>query len=395
MLEKNSSHSWEWVDSHVEAEKLVSQLIAAGELALDTEFHRERTYYPRLALVQIAWNNRIVLIDPFAIDLHFLAPVFEAHVTVVFHAGTQDLDILDRTVGVLPRTIFDTQLAAGFIGFSNPSLALVSEKLMGVHVPKGDRLTDWTQRPLSESQLKYAASDVANLLEIKRIIEERLIVMDRLGWALDESKILLTKDRGDIPPERAWWKIKECRHLKGDSRKVAQALAAWREIRAARLDIPVRYVLSDLAVAVISQDLPSSTRALGSLRGVEPRFLSQGVDSEIIETVSAARQMSDDSLCIPFIEESEKRLKPIASLAIIWLAQLSQQLKVDPLLLATRSDVTSFLNGDPNSRLAKGWRNAVLGDAITKLSKGELALAVETTGELVLEKRSFSSFGGS
>lgn len=392
MLDKNDNNSWKWIDNQAEAEQLVPQLIAAGEVALDTEFHRERTYYPRLALVQIAWNNNIALLDPFALDLRVLAPVFEAEVTVVFHAGTQDLDILDRTVGVLPRTIFDTQLAAGFIGFSNPSLALVSEKLMGIHVPKGDRLTDWTKRPLSESQLRYAAADVANLLEIKRIIEEQLTTMNRLGWARDESTILLNKDRKDLPPERAWWKIKECRHLKGDSRKVAQTLAAWRELRAARLDIPVRYVLSDLAVAVISQDLPSSIRALSSLRGVEQRFMAQGVDGEIIEVVSSGRRMSDDSLCLPFVEESEKRLKPIASLAIIWLTQLSQQLMVDPLLLATRSDITSFLNGDPNSRVARGWRNDVLGDAITKLSKGELALAVETTGELVLEKRSFSSF---
>ncbi|TAN24821.1 MAG: hypothetical protein EPN30_06355 [Actinomycetota bacterium] len=380
---------WTWIDNQSRLEDLTEEFGKAGEIALDTEFHREKTYYPKLALVQIGWDDKVALLDPFALDLTALSSVFSGPVTVVLHAGTQDLEILSRIVGNLPQSIFDTQLAAGFVGFSNPSLALLSERLLGIAIPKGDRLTDWTKRPLSEGQLRYAASDVANLLSLKSEIEDQLAAMGRLEWAWDESKVLLNKDRRGTPIERTWWKIKECRHLKGESRKVAQALAVWRELRAARLDVPVRYVLSDLSIAVISQELPKTVDALSVLRGVEHRFLAQGVDREILETVSRGRSMPDKELCVPVIEESDKRLKPIAGMAVTWVSQLAQSLKIDPLLLATRSDIVGFLNGDKDSRLAAGWRNEVLGDPITRLTNGELALAVNANGELELEKRSY------
>lgn len=385
----DKSHDWIWIDGNDDLRKLVLELVEVEEIALDTEFHREKTYFPRLALMQIAWNGKTALLDPFSLDLTELAQLFQSPVTIVFHAGTQDLEILHRVVGCLPVSIFDTQLAAGFIGFSNPSLALLSERLLGISVPKGDRLTDWTKRPLVESQLRYAASDVSNLLDLKAEIERQLAEMGRTEWAWDESKILLEKDRQGVPLERLWWKIKECRHLKGDSRKVAQVLAGWREQRAARLDIPARYVLSDLAIAAISQEVPRSVAVMSSLRGVEQRYLGQGVDREILQVVSDALSMPDSDLCLPFADEGDKRLKPLANLATAWVAQLAQKLKIDPLILATRSDVALYLTGDRNSRLATGWRNEVLGVPLTQMAKGEIALAINASGELELEKRSF------
>ncbi len=380
---------WTWVDTQKGLDELVIELCNVTEIALDTEFHRERTYYAKLALVQIGWKDKVALIDPFPLDLNSLEAVFSRPITVILHAGTQDLEILSRAVGILPQSIFDTQLAAGFVGFSNPSLALLSERLLGISLPKGDRLTDWTKRPLTESQLRYASSDVVHLVALKAEIERRLSAMGRLEWAWDESKILLEKDRRGVPVEQAWWKIKECRHLKGDSRKVAQALAAWRETRASTLDVPVRYVLSDLAVAVIAQEIPRSAEGLSVLRGVESRFLVQGMDREIIEVVSRGRSMAEGELCLPKVVESDKRMKPVAGLAITWVAQLAQSLKIDPLLLATRADIVGYLNGEEDSRLSSGWRNEILGEPITKLSKGELALAVSANGELELEQRSF------
>lgn len=379
--------AWHWIETQDEFRWLLAQLVLCSEIALDTEFHREKTYYPKLALLQIGWSGGVALIDPFLVDLSQLKEVFSSPVEVVLHAGTQDLDILARTVGGLPQSIFDTQIAAGFVGFSNPSLAALTERILGLNLPKGDRLTDWTRRPLSDGQLRYAAADVAHLVELKNQIEKQLEEMDRLEWARDESRLLLARDRSESPPERAWWKIKEGRHLHGPSRKVAQQLAAWRELRAARLDIPPRYVLSDLAVAAIAQDLPQSSSALSALRGVDSRFLANGVDREILSVVQSGRNLADEELCVPANDERAKRLKPVASLAVTWVAQMAQTLKIDPLLLATRSDIEAFLNGDRNARLSDGWRNAVLGEPILKLSRGEFALAVNGYGELVLEPR--------
>ncbi len=386
---KTEAKDWVWIDRQESFDEVVSELRQSAEIALDTEFHRERTYFAKLALIQIAWKDHVALIDPFGLDLTVMRSVFEMPVTVILHAGVQDLEILSRAVGLLPPSIFDTQIAAGFIGFSNPSLMLLGERLLGLTLPKGDRLTDWTKRPLSEGQLRYAASDVSHLAELKKTIESRLKQMGRLEWAWDESHVLLERDRSSVPIERAWWKIKECRHLKGQSRKVAQALAAWREERASTLDIPVRYVLSDLAVAVISQEMPKSIESLSGLRGVEPRFLVQGVDKQILQVVARGGSMAESDLHIPDVHESDKRTRPIASLVITWATQLAQSMHIDPLLLATRADITGFLQGDADSRLSSGWRNEVLGEPIKRLAAGELAIAFNSkSGELELEERS-------
>lgn len=392
MAEGLDNNSWFWVDRQDEFEQLIQRWSDSDEIALDTEFHREKTYYPRLALLQVGWADEVALIDPIKVDLAPLSKLFSSSVLVVLHAGIQDLEILSRVVGSVPAKIFDTQLAAGFIGYSNPSLSLLSERILGIALPKGDRLTDWTKRPLSQSQLRYAASDVSNLIELKHVIEQELVRMDRLEWALDESRILLEKDRSQVPVERAWWKIRECKHLKGDSRKVAQTLAAWREERAAKLDIPPRYVIPDLAIAVISQDMPNSVARLGTLRGVEHRHLANGVDQEIINSVDLGRSLPDEALMLPVTEEGDKNLKIISALATLWVNQLAQYLKVDPALLATRSDISEYLKGDSKSRLSTGWRNDVLGAALSKLARGELAVAVNQVGELELELRSHNLF---
>ena len=392
MAEGLDNNSWFWVDRQDEFEQLIQRWSDSDEIALDTEFHREKTYYPRLALLQVGWADEVALIDPIKVDLAPLSKLFSSSVLVVLHAGIQDLEILSRVVGSVPAKIFDTQLAAGFIGYSNPSLSLLSERILGIALPKGDRLTDWTKRPLSQSQLRYAASDVSNLIELKHVIEQELVRMDRLEWALDESRILLEKDRSQVPVERAWWKIRECKHLKGDSRKVAQTLAAWREERAAKLDIPPRYVIPDLAIAVISQDMPNSVARLGTLRGVEHRHLANGVDQEVISAVDLGRSLPDEALMLPVTEEGDKNLKIISALATLWVNQLAQYLKVDPALLATRSDISEYLKGDSKSRLSTGWRNDVLGAALSKLARGELAVAVNQVGELELELRSHNLF---
>lgn len=392
MIKIEDKMFWMWIDQQSEFDRLVEQLLQVSEIALDTEFHRERTYYPKLALLQLGWKGGVALIDPLMVDLRPLAQVFDHDIAFVMHAGTQDLEILLRAVGSLPRAIFDTQIAAGFMGFSNPSLALLSDKLLGINLVKGDRLTDWTKRPLSESQLRYAASDVFHLLDLKEVIAIELEELGRLGWAEDECQVLLDKDRRGIPLERAWWKIRECRHLKGDSRKVAQSLASWRESRAARLDIPARYVLSDLAVAAISQDVPSTVDRLMALRGVEQRQIGTGVAEEILHTIEVGRKLSDSAIAVPSTEDSDKKLKPVVSLSIIWANQLAKQLRVDASLLATRSDISSFFRGEADTRLASGWRHEILGEPLNLLARGELALAVNSEGELDLEIRSHLPF---
>ena len=163
-----------WVDTEAGLGDLIGRLAGVAELAFDTEFHRERSYYPQLALLQIAWAGGIALVDPLRVDIAPLAPVFTGDATVVAHAAAQDLEVLDRACGCVPNDLFDTQIAAGFLGFSTPSLSTLADRLLHIHLPKGDRLTDWRQRPLSQAQLDYAAADVAHLLDLAHLIRAEL-----------------------------------------------------------------------------------------------------------------------------------------------------------------------------------------------------------------------------
>jgi len=198
----------DYIDTDAALIDVIETLCDEPRYALDTEFHRERTYYPKLALVQIAWDGGLVLIDPLVVDMQPLAKLMQSDSLAVLHACTQDLEILKQVCGEIPKLLFDTQVAAGFLGMSTPSLASLHERELGVHLAKGNRLTDWLSRPLKKGQLDYAASDVDRLLEIHDRLVDQLAALSRVAWAEAECEIVRTKHHGPRPPDEAWLRIK-------------------------------------------------------------------------------------------------------------------------------------------------------------------------------------------
>ena len=381
-----------WVNDDAGLDELADTLAQAGEFAFDTEFHRERTYWPQLALLQVAWPGGVVLVDPLAVDIRPLGPCFANAPSVVAHAAGQDLEVLDRACGCVPQNLFDTQVAAGFIGFSTPSLATLAERILDVHLPKSDRLTDWRQRPLSAAQLEYAAADVAHLIALAHLIREQLEAAGRLAWAVQECRELYSAARAPQDPDTAWWKIKEVRHLRGRSRGVAQEVAAWRERTAADLDRPVRTVLPDLAVLAISTHPPSSIDQLRGLRGIEGRVPKGDAAAGLLEAVAAGLDLAPSRVRVPPSDDVERGMRPAASLVSAWIGQLARDLRIDASLLATRADLHEFLRGNTHARLLEGWRGELLGDRVRRLVSGDAALAFDRRG-LVLEERSRRSIG--
>ena len=375
------------VDTESDFARVIELLRAQPCYALDTEFHRERTYYPKLALVQIAWPGDLVLVDPLAVDLRPFAEILESDAVAVLHAADQDLEILELVCGTVPRVLFDTQIAAGFLGLSTPSLTTIYERFVDFRVGKGDRLTDWLQRPLTDGQLIYAANDVARLLEAKDRIVEQLERRGRLSWALDECEIQRVRLRGQRNPDEAWRRIKEARQLRGSARTVARSLAAWRERRAAALDIPVRYVLSDIALTGIAQRPPKDRRDLEKVRGFD-RGTREEVVAEILGAVKAG--MADKNPVVDDVVPGgvEKDLRPAIALISAWVAQLARDLELDASILATRGDIEAFLRGDADARLATGWREDLAGSPVRSLLEGGAAVAFAGNGELVIEERS-------
>lgn len=380
----------EWIDDQARFEAVVNELLSAERYALDTEFHRERTYFPQLALLQIAWADGLVLVDPFAVDLAPFAQVLGGDGLAVLHAADQDLEVLDQACGTRPRRLFDTQLAAGFLGMSSPSLLTLVDKLLGIRLPKGDRLTDWTRRPLTDEQQSYAASDVIYLVELYERISDGLRERGRLAWAEEECDLLLRRARGPQDPATAWWRIKESRQLRGKARGVAQELAAWRERRAAELDTPSRFVLPDMAVAGIAHRPPRSLSELGAVRGLDGRHVKGDLGREIMEAVERGQALPVSDLRLPPTDDLDRHLRPAVTLVSAWVGQLSSELDIDATLLGTRADLHSFLRGDDDAKLATGWRHELVGTPVRHLVGGHAALAFDGRGGLVLEARSYS-----
>lgn len=367
----------EWVDHDSALRDFVTHAVSQGDYHMDTEFHREKTYYPRLALVQIRSGDVTALIDPLSVDLSLLGPLFHGPSTAVLHAAQQDLDVLSQSIGIVPERIFDTQVAAGFVGFSTPSLVTLASSLLKVNVPKGDRLTDWLRRPLTVDQRNYAASDVQHLADLRRIIEDDLAARGRTEWASEACEELRTRPVGPADPADAWLKVKDIRTVKGRSRWVAREVARWREERAMALDIPVRHVLSDIALLGIAQRSPKSADDLAACRGVDNRLAHGSQGDAILSAVRRAldlAQQGELSFPAPEGEELEKSMRPAVTLVGVWVAELARQSDLDPALLGTRRDIVDLLAGSPGARLASGWRADILGRDVEMLVKGRMAL---------------------
>jgi len=372
-----------WIDSQDSLDEVIDSILRCSRYAIDTEFHRERTYFPRLALVQIRWENQTALIDPLAVDPRGLDRLFNSELVAVFHAAQQDLEVLRHAALCAPKNIFDCQVAAGFVGFSNPSLATLVQAFKRVSMSKGDRLTDWLQRPLTEQQCKYAADDVAHLFDLHDELNRQLSQLGRVEWVADSCLELATRATIAQKSSDAWLKMKETRGLKGSSRGVAQALAQWREEKAMRSDLPPRRVMSDMALVGISQRIPKSVEELASIRGIDDRHLATENCREIM---AAIRDGSKNEVSLPVVEfdDVDKVARPALTLITAWVGELARRHKLDATLLATRNDITMFLRNMPDARLRQGWRATLVGDDLNRIVNGEVGLSVDRNGHLKL-----------
>ncbi len=373
-----------WVDTQADFDALIDRLCAEPRYALDTEFHRERTYFPKLALMQFATDGgQTTLVDPLAIDLAPLRRLFASDALAVLHAAQQDLDVLTHSCGAVPATLYDTQLASGFLGYSTPSLVSLLMAELKVTTAKGDRLTDWLRRPLSSEQLVYAASDVDHLLTLKDLLDAQIAELGRSQWVAEACEELRQRPVSGTDPSQAWLRIKDVRMLKPRARGVARAVSEWRERRAMSVDVPVRQILPDLAVLGIAQRQPKTTHDLVQARGVEERHSKGNLGKEILDAV-ADGQRNDIDLPAPDGEDLDRTMRPAVALVSAWMADLARKQRVDTSLLATRADLVALLRGDADARLLAGWRAQLVGDDIQRLVQGRAGLTFDGRGGLRL-----------
>ncbi len=354
----------------------------AEYVTVDTEFMRERTYWPVLCLVQLAGPDEARAVDALSPGIE-LAPLFELladeRVLKVFHAARQDLEIFHHLSGRLPRPVFDTQVAAMVCGFGDSvGYETLISKLTNARVDKGSRFTDWSLRPLSERQVAYALADVEHLRPAFERLSKKLHANGREAWLDEEMATLNDPNTYDGDPMHAYRRIKT-RSADGRVLAVLRELAAWREKEARRRDVPRNRVLRDEALVEIAHHTPSSAEQLARTRGLSAKTAHGAMGGELLACVRRGLAVPADqrpqSVAKP---QLPRGLGPVADLLKVLLKMKSEDADVASKLLASSADIELIAAfGDAADVPAlKGWRRQVFGDDALKLIKGELQLAV-------------------
>jgi ribonuclease D len=351
-------------------------------LALDTEFLREKTYYPKFCLLQIATPEWVACIDPLALpDLDELFTVLENPAIVkVFHSCRQDLEIFYQLRGKLPAPIFDTQVAAPLLGYQdNPGYAMLVSSLLNINLSKAHTRADWSKRPLTEAQIEYAADDVIYLCQIYQIMLQKLAELGRADWLKQDFAELSNPDVYAVDPAKAWLKIKGKNKLSGRQLAIIQAISEWREKMAQQEDRPKSWLLRDELLFDIAKLQPETGTDLAAVRGINENVVRR-YGKELCQLISTAKNqppipLNSDGRAAKKTQQQEAILDILTALVRI----RAEENLLNPSILATRKDLEELLllEDDNDCPLLHGWRYAMAGRELLGLLKGELLLGIE------------------
>jgi len=376
-----------YVDNDADLKRLVTRLSGAEFIAFDTEFMRERTYFARLCLLQVATDDVAAIIDPLTIkDLAPLGEVlFDESIVKLVHAGQQDLEIFYFMFERVPRPVFDTQIAATLAGFPQQAGygALVHD-LLGVTLDKSDTYTDWGKRPLSDTQIEYALNDVRYLPEIYRKLMAEIERTGRTDWLAPDFERLEDPRSYRVEPTQVWRRLKRLKSLNRRQLGVLQHVTAWRELEAQRRDVPRKWVMGDESLVEIARRMPRTREDLRAVRGVSDK-LAKSAYGALLEAVGTALELPDDEL--PVIERHPRLHNDTEGAADLMAAIVRVRAKehgVAVPLLASRKDLDRLAAGERDGNpLLEGWRREMVGKELVDLLEGRLALSFEN-GALVV-----------
>jgi ribonuclease D len=362
---------------------LCAELRQDAYVAVDTEFMRERTYWPELCLIQLAGTEREALVDPLAAGID-LAPFFELmadeRVLKVFHAARQDIEIFVYRAGQVPHPVFDTQVAAMVCGLGDQiGYEAIVRRLTGGHIDKSSRFTDWSQRPLSQKQLAYAMSDVTFLRRVYEKLKALLEKNGRAPWIAEEMEVLTSPATYRLDPDEAWRRIK----VRLKSKKqigVLVSVARWREREAQAKNVPRARVIKDDALAEVSVQMPQTREALNGLRALPKGFANSRTGDAIIEAVKAG--LAIDPATLPHIdhgfEEMTESAQAAAELLKLALKIVCAREGLAPKLVASSDDLTEIAIDDKADVPAMhGWRRELFGNTALDIKAGRAVIGFE------------------
>ena len=377
------------IDTPDALQTLVSRALEADAVALDTEFVWERTYYAQLGVVQLGLGgDDCHLIDAQALDLQPLGALLASpDVTKVLHDAVQDLQILHRATGALPKNVFDTQRAAGLAGLSSTtSLLDLLQETVGVTLDKSQTRTDWLQRPLTPEQRHYALEDVRTLLEARDELLRRAEAAGRLDWVEQEMEGL---DDPELYTETPFTdaydrvKVRGVTKMSAGQRAALYHLAAWREEEARRQDRPRRRILDDAVLGALATRRPRSPQKL-RVRGLDERD-ARRYENVLLDVVRYAAENEQDAPAVPPREPDDVRLDARAALAHALVLGLGAAAGVDPALVGSRADIRAFTAAvdagtEDEHPMGRGWRRQFAGGPIAAVLRGDAAVTADPDG---------------
>jgi len=372
----------QYINTPAQLAQLCEQIKKESWLALDTEFLREKTYYPKFCLLQIATPEWVACVDPIALpslDILFEA-LYNPAIVKVFHSCRQDLEIFYQLTGKIPEPLFDTQIAAPLLGFQeNPGYAMLVSSLLNVNLNKAHTRADWSKRPLIEAEIQYAADDVIYLCQIYQLMLQKLDELGRADWLERDFAELSNPDLYQVRPEQAWLKIRGKNKLTGRQLSIVQALAEWREKTAQAEDRPKTWLLRDELLFDLAKLQPETVTELANVRGINERAVNR-YGAELCQLITAAK----DRAPIPLNENGRPAKKTQQQEAILDILTAlvrirAEENSLNPIILATRKDLEVLMfNDDEECLLLHGWRFNMAGNELIGLLKGELLLGIES-----------------
>ncbi len=373
-------------------ETFCAKILGQPFVAVDTEFMRETTYWPKLCLIQAATPDDEAVIDPLApgLDLEpFLQILRDESIVKVFHAARQDVEIF-HNLRAMPRPLFDTQVAAMAAGYGEQIAydALV-RNMLKIELDKSSRFTDWARRPLTENQLTYAQADVTHLAALYPTLRSRLEDEGRLAWVADDMKSLSEPALYDVSPENAWRRLKP-RKQAPRYLSVYRAVAEWREKTAQLRDQPRGRILKDDAIDELASQAPTDAAQMERLRSVPKGFAGSRFGPELLETIREA--LRDPAATAPVIEKTRSPHNPAAGSVVellkVLLKARAEDGGVASKLIATVSDLEMIAQDDnADTPALTGWRLDAFGADALRLKRGELALVLDGSRVRVVEVR--------
>ncbi|MEI7839138.1 MAG: ribonuclease D [Methylococcaceae bacterium] len=372
----------EYIKKPEQLADLCRRIENAPWIAVDTEFLREKTYYPKFCLLQLATPEWVACVDPIA--LPDLTPLFNAiynpAVIKVFHSSRQDLEIFYQLTGKLPTPIFDTQIAAPLLGFQdNAGYGLLVSSFLNINLNKAHTRADWSCRPLSDDEIQYAADDVIYLCKIYQKMVAQLTELGRVDWLLDDFMALENPDQYETTPENAWLRVKGKNKFTGKQLSIIQTVSHWREAAAQKENRPKNWLLRDELLFDLAKIQPETIEALSKIRGLTDRVLNY-YGKELCRLIKVAK----NTLPIPMpeytksISGKDPQQEAIIDILFALVRIRAEENLLNSTILATRSDLEVLLCGnDDDCLLLRGWRFSMVGNELQQLLRGELHLKIE------------------